>query len=141
MEDLCVFAPLGATVRPVWIKAFASRHMLCSPTSSPPLARSLARSPCEHVCTDPTAASTQTGEAPCAPTKAVSGNFTLSHACSHVGLPRANSLPVSAAEQRTRTHLLETLALNKLRRWGVDGGGGGRRGRICRTKRGGERRQ
>ena len=29
--------------------------------------------------------------------KAVSGNFTLSHACSHVGLPRANSLPVSAA--------------------------------------------
>lgn len=31
--------------------------------------------------------------------KAVSGNFTLSHACSHVGLPRANSLPVSAAER------------------------------------------
>lgn len=54
----------------------------------------------------------------------MSGNFTLSHACSHVGLPRANSLPVSAAEQRTRTHLLETLALNKLRRWGVGGGGG-----------------
>lgn len=31
--------------------------------------------------------------------KAVSGNFTLSHACSHVDLPRANSLPVSAAER------------------------------------------
>lgn len=92
----------------------------------PPPRRSLAaRSPCEHVCTDPTAASAQTGEAPCAPMKAVSGNFTLSHACSHVGLPRANSLPVSAAEQRTRTHLLETLALNKLRRWGVCGAGGG----------------
>lgn len=29
--------------------------------------------------------------------KAVSGNFTLSHACSHVGLPQANSLPASAA--------------------------------------------
>lgn len=29
--------------------------------------------------------------------KAVSGNFTLSHACSHVGLPQANSLPATAA--------------------------------------------
>lgn len=31
--------------------------------------------------------------------KAVSGNFTLSHACSHVNLPRAKSLPVSDAER------------------------------------------
>lgn len=56
---------------------------------------------CEHVCTNPTAADTQTGGGGkhLAPMKAVSGNFTLSHACSHVGLPRANSLPVSAAER------------------------------------------
>lgn len=62
--------------------------------------------------------------------KAVSGNFTLSHACSHVGLPRANSLPVSAAERGTGCHLLETLALNKLLRrrgggWLVITGRGG----------------
>lgn len=31
--------------------------------------------------------------------KAVSGNFTLSHACSHVDLPRAKSLPVSDTER------------------------------------------
>lgn len=138
MEDLCVFVPLGATVRPVWIKAFASRHMLCSPTSSPPLARSLALR--ANMCVQiPRLRAHRRGKHLVRRRK-LCQVISHSHARSHVGLPRANSLPVSAAEQRTRTHLLETLALNKLRRWGVDGGGGSR-GRICRTKRGGERRQ
>lgn len=96
--------------------------MLRSPTS-PSL--SLSACVCERVCADPTAANTQTGEH-LAPLKAVSGNFTLSHACSHVGLPRANSLPVSAPSGGG-------LALNKPRRRGGEG--------VCRTKRGGEKRQ